>query len=80
MVRGSLDNPKTFVVDTAAILAGKAPDFKLQPRDVVYVGRNPWVVAGEILDTALKAFVTVFTVEMTSLHMPTLIQKPFIEP
>ena len=80
VVRGSLDNPQTFVVDTAAILAGKAPDFKLQPRDVVYVSRNPWVVAGEILDTAVKAFVTAFTVEITTLHMPALIQKPVINP
>jgi polysaccharide biosynthesis/export protein len=80
VVRGSLDNPKTFVVDTAAILAGKAPDFKLQPRDVVYVSRNPWVVAGEILDTAVKAFVTAFTVEVTTLNMPALITTPLIKP
>ena len=57
VVRGSLDHPETFVVDAAAILAGKAPDFKLQPRDIVYVSRNPWVAAGEIVDMAAKAFV-----------------------
>jgi protein involved in polysaccharide export with SLBB domain len=57
VVRGSLDQPQTFVVDTAAILAGKAPDFKLQPRDIIYVGRNPWVVAAEVVDMAAKAFV-----------------------
>jgi protein involved in polysaccharide export with SLBB domain len=57
VVRGSLEQPQTFVVDTAAILAGKAPDFRLQPRDIVYVGRNPWVVAAEIVDMAAKAFV-----------------------
>ena len=73
VVRGSLDHPQTFVVDTAAILAGKSPDFKLQPRDIVYVSRNPWVVAGEMLDTAAKAFVQAFTVQATSLHMPALI-------
>jgi len=57
VVRGSLDHPETFVVDTAAILKGKAPDFKLQPRDIVYVGRNPWIAAAEIVDMAAKAFV-----------------------
>jgi protein involved in polysaccharide export with SLBB domain len=57
VVRGSLDHPETFVVDVAAILSGKKPDFKLQPRDIVYVSRNPWVVAGEIIDMAAKAFV-----------------------
>jgi protein involved in polysaccharide export with SLBB domain len=57
VVRGSLEQPQTFVVDTAAILAGKAPDFKLQPRDILYVSRNPWVVAAEVVDMAAKAFV-----------------------
>src|SRR5437588_7072778 len=28
VVRGSLNHPETFVINTAAILAGKAPDFK----------------------------------------------------
>src|SRR4029077_10922146 len=57
IVRGSLTNPKTFVVDTAAILNGKAPDFPLQAHDIVYVGTNPWVVAAEVLDIAARAFV-----------------------
>jgi polysaccharide biosynthesis/export protein len=69
VVRGSLDHPETFVVDTMAILAGKAPDFKLQPRDIVYVCRNPWVVAGEIVDMAAKAFVQAALVEATTLHV-----------
>ena len=80
VVRGSLDHPQTFVVDAAAILAGKSPDFKLQPRDIVYVNRNPWVVAAEILDTAAKAFVQAFTVQATTLHMPALINSPLITP
>jgi len=75
VVRGSLDHPQTFVVDAAAILAGKIPDFKLQPRDIVYVSRNPWVIAAEVLDTAAKAFVQAFTVETISLHMPALINN-----
>jgi protein involved in polysaccharide export with SLBB domain len=74
VVRGSLDHPQTFVVDTAAILAGKAPDFKLQPRDIIYVGRNPWVAAAEVVDMAAKAFVQSATVSATTLHMPAFIQ------
>ncbi len=69
VVRGSLDQPQTFVVDTAAILAGKAPDFKLQPRDIVYVGRNPWVAAAEVVDMAAKAFVQSALVTATTLHV-----------
>ena len=69
VVRGSLDHPQTFVVDTAAILAGKAPDFKLQPRDIVYVGRNPWVAAAEVVDMAAKSFVQAALVQATTLHV-----------
>lgn len=74
VVRGSLDHPETFVVDAAAIIAGKTPDFRLQPRDIVYVSRNPWVTAGELVDMAAKAFVQSALVEATTLHMPALIK------
>jgi polysaccharide export outer membrane protein len=70
VVRGSLNHPELHVVDTAAILAGKAPDFKLQPKDVVYVSTNPWVIAAEVLDTAGKAFVQALVVQATTLRVP----------
>lgn len=74
VVRGSLDQPQTFVVDTKDILSAKAPDFKLQPRDIVYVGRNPWVAAGEVLDMAAKAFVQSLIVQGTTLRIPPAIK------
>jgi protein involved in polysaccharide export with SLBB domain len=74
VVRGSLDHPQTFVVDTANILSGKAPDFKLQPKDIVYVGRNPWVAAVEVVDMAAKAFVQSLVVQGTTLRMPPAIK------
>jgi protein involved in polysaccharide export with SLBB domain len=74
VVRGSLNHPETFVVDASAILAGKVPDFRLQPRDIVYVSRNPWVIAAEVVDLAAKSFVQAFTVEAISLHMPAAIK------
>ena len=72
VVRGSLDHPETFVVNAAAILSGKAPDFKLLPRDIVYVSRNPWVVAGEIVDMAAKAFVQSALVQATTRYVAPL--------
>jgi polysaccharide biosynthesis/export protein len=74
VIRGSLNQPQTFVVDTAAILAGKTPDFKLQQKDIVYVSRNPWVVAAEVLDAAAKAFVVSLVAEGTTLRMPPAIK------
>ncbi len=69
VVRGSLDKPQTFVVDTRAILAGKEKDFALQPRDIVYVSSNPWKLAGEIVDVAARAFVQGFLVQATALKV-----------
>lgn len=79
VVRGSLNNPETFVVDTAEILAGKAPDFKLQQKDIVYISVNPWLKAAEVLDTAARAFVQSMTVTATSIKMEPLITTPFFK-
>jgi protein involved in polysaccharide export with SLBB domain len=56
VVRGSLDNPQTFVVNCNAILGGETPDFQLQPKDIVYVSKRPWWRAEELLDLAISAF------------------------
>lgn len=56
VVRGSLDKPETFVLDTKAILAGKTPDFRLQPKDIVFVNSRPFIYAEELLDRAITAF------------------------
>jgi polysaccharide export outer membrane protein len=74
VVRGSLTQPQTFVVDTAAVLSGKAVDFKLQPKDIVYVSRNPWLVGAEVVDLAARAFVQSLTVEGSTLRIPPAIK------
>src|SRR5581483_4087176 len=55
IVRGSLSHPETFVVNTREILNGKAPDFKLQRRDIVYISRRPWAREEELLDEGTRA-------------------------
>jgi len=65
VVRGSLNKPETFVVNTKAILAGEEPDFRLQPKDIVYVSRRPWARAEEILDGAATAFIQAAIVTAT---------------
>lgn len=69
VIRGSLDHPQTFIVDAADILTGKASDLKLQPHDIVYVSKRPWVRAEELLDEAATAFVTSAVVVWTGLHV-----------
>ena len=70
VVRGSLQHPQTFVINTAAILSGKEKDFPLQPHDIVYVSQSPWVIAGEVVDVAVKSFVQALTVQGATLRIP----------
>jgi protein involved in polysaccharide export with SLBB domain len=79
VIRGSLNNPQTFVVDTAAILAGKAPDFKLEQKDIVYVSVNPWLKAAEVLDVAGQAFLRAMTVQVVSDKVGPIITEPLIK-
>ena len=65
VVRGSLNKPETFIVNTKAILAGEEPDFRLQPKDIVYVSRRPWARAEEIIDGAATAFIQAAIVTAT---------------
>lgn len=76
VVRGSLEHPQTFVVDTRDILAGKAPDFKLQPKDIIYVSTNPWKVGTEVVDIAVRTFVQGFVVEATTLKVGPIFNWP----
>ena len=57
VVRGSLNHPESIVVDAAAIVAGKSTDFRLQPRDIIYVSPRPFVRVEELADLATTAFI-----------------------
>jgi polysaccharide export outer membrane protein len=78
VVRGSLTNPQTFVVDTSDILAGKTPDFKLEQKDIVYVSVNPWLKAAEVLDVAAQAFLRAMTVQWVSDDVGPIITEPLL--
>lgn len=57
VLRGSLNHPEAFAVDTMAITSGRAKDFKLQPKDIVYVSHRPFFKVEELLDLATVAFI-----------------------
>lgn len=57
IVRGSLSEPQIAVVDYRAILAGKATDVLLEPRDIVYVPLTPYRYLTKYLDQILRSFV-----------------------
>lgn len=79
VVRGSLNNPQSFIVNATDILKGKQPDFKLQAKDIVYVSRSPWVMAEEVLDTAATAFIQGFMVNTIDRKLPPLTTSPWIK-
>lgn len=56
IIRGSLSQPKTAVVDYDAILKGKKPDVILQPRDIVYVPSRPHQKLIELYNVAISSF------------------------
>jgi hypothetical protein len=57
VVRGSLNEPESFVINIDSALDGHLRDFRLQPKDIVYVSRRPWVKAEELLDEAASSFI-----------------------
>jgi polysaccharide export outer membrane protein len=57
VMRGSLNHPEAFAIDTAAIVTGKSKDFRLQPRDIIYVSPRPFARVEELADLATTAFI-----------------------
>jgi protein involved in polysaccharide export with SLBB domain len=78
VVRGSLERPERFVIDTADVVAGRAPDFPLMPKDIVYVAARPWRYAEELLDTAVNTFLQSMTSSWTSEFVGPYISKPVL--
>lgn len=77
VIRGSLTDPETHVVNVDRILRGGDKDFRLQPKDIVYVGSRPWRIADELIDIAIKAYLTGATAEWTGQNIE-LIEDAFI--
>ncbi len=57
VMRGPLSNPEKFVINTHAITDGKETDFKLKPRDIIFVNSRPFIKVEEAADLAATAFI-----------------------
>ena len=69
VIRGSLNHPKTFVVNTWAVFDARGQDFKLEPKDIIYVSGRPFLRAEQLLDLAATAFIQAWTAEWTGVHI-----------
>lgn len=76
VIRGSLNNPRTYVVNVWSTLEARGLDFKLEPRDIVYVHYRPFIKAEELLDLAASAFVQSAVTAWTGRHIGPLITRP----
>ena len=76
VVRGSLNNPQTFVIDVWGALDARNPDFRLEPRDIVFVNHRPFIKAEEILDIAATAFIQSAVTSWTGVNVGPLIGSP----
>jgi protein involved in polysaccharide export with SLBB domain len=76
VIRGSLGNPETFIVNSPEVLNARTPDLRLQPKDIVYVSERPWVRAEELLDAAASAFVTSAVVVWTGVEITPVPNDP----
>jgi protein involved in polysaccharide export with SLBB domain len=73
VVRGSLSNPDAIAVDTHAILDARAGNFKLRPKDIIYVNSRPFIRVEEVLDLAATAFIQSVVTSVVGVH----VVKPF---
>jgi protein involved in polysaccharide export with SLBB domain len=79
VVRGSLTRPQPLVVDMAAILAAKAPDYPLNNRDIVFVHEKPWAKAQELLELAVMNFAAAFVNGVTYTKISPIITDPWVK-
>lgn len=78
VVRGSLEHPQRFIVNVADILAGKITDFRLEPRDLVYVSDRPWARVEDLSDLAATAFIQTVVTIWTGKSIGPIITRPFV--
>ncbi len=74
VVRGSINSPQLYAVDTHAILDGRIPDFKLQAKDVIYVNSRPFIRVEELADLAATAFIQSLITTVVGVHVVKPIQ------
>ncbi len=68
LVRGSIHKPVTYIIDVKAIIEGRAPDIKLESRDIVYVNLRPFEMAERVLDAAIVAYMQTVTAQALNIH------------
>jgi protein involved in polysaccharide export with SLBB domain len=78
VIRGSLNQPETHIVNVEAVLSAESADFLVQPKDIIYVADRPWARVEELVDMAIKAFIVTATSEWVNVNIDPIITEPII--
>ncbi len=74
LIRGSIHQPVTQIVNVKDILQGRIADIPLENRDIVFVNKRPFELAERVLDTAIVTFMQTVTAEaMNQSYNPILL-------
>ena len=63
VIRGSIHEPETHIVNIKDILAGRTKDITLENRDIVFVNERPFELVERALDSAIFVFLQTVTTE-----------------
>jgi polysaccharide biosynthesis/export protein len=63
LIRGSIHQPKTQVVNVKDILQGRLADIPLENRDIIFVSKHPFEIVERALDSAIITFMQTVTAE-----------------
>jgi polysaccharide biosynthesis/export protein len=63
LIRGSIHDPETRIVNVKDILQGNEKDIALENKDIIFVSKRPFELVERVLDTAIITFMQVVTAE-----------------
>tara|TARA_R110000850_G_scaffold261695_2_gene389811 strand:+ start:3212 stop:4300 length:1089 start_codon:yes stop_codon:yes gene_type:complete len=68
LIRGSIHDPETQIIDIKSILSGKETDITLCNRDIVFINERPFELLERVIDTAIFTFLQTVTTESIGLN------------
>ena len=66
LIRGSIHDPETQIINMKDILEGKRPDVELESKDIVFVNRRPFDMLERVLDTAIITYLQTVSAQATN--------------
>lgn len=66
LIRGSIHEPETQIINMKDILNGIRPDVVLESKDIVFVNRRPFDMLERVLDTAVITYLQTISAEVTN--------------